>query len=422
MFYNGGMNALVKLKDIAVHMDLEPAEEVGFQPALVPGMGAKSTTAVAPCGQVVGPQTAPSPTPRLSKQDKKRLELGITHAKMGGGKTLPMLKTMLTTACERNCGYCPFRAGRTYRRHTLSPAEMAQSFMNLYNAGMVEGLFLSSGIIKGGVATQDKLIDTADILRNKHQFNGYLHLKIMPGAEKDQIARAMQLADRLSVNLEGPNEQRLQVLAPMKQLEEELLRPLHWIEEIRRSRPASEGWNGRWPSSVTQFVVGGADETDLELLNTSEYLYRRLGLRRAYFSTFRPIADTPLDGRAPENPLRSARLYQASFLFRDYGFDLEDMPFGQDGNLPLDLDPKLAWARAHLQETPVELNRAERDDLLRVPGIGPKSAYAIVRARRLGTLRDLHDLHKIGVRTKRLAPYVLLDGQRPLHQLPLFRT
>ncbi len=415
MFYNGGMDTLIKLKDIAVHMDLEPAEEVGLRP---------QPATIAPCGQAIGGAQAPtavSPAARLSPQDKKRLELGITHAQMGGGKTIALLKTMLTTACERNCGYCPFRAGRTYRRHTLSPEEMAQSFMNLYNAGMVEGLFLSSGIIKGGVTTQDRLLATADILRKRHQFKGYLHLKVMPGAEKAQIERAMQLADRLSVNLEGPNEQRLKVLAPMKQLEEELLRPLLWIEQIRRSQPAAQGWNGRWPSSVTQFVVGGADESDLELLSTSDYLYRRLGLRRAYFSTFRPVADTPLDGRAPENPLRSARLYEASFLLRDYGFDLEDMPFDARGSLPLDLDPKLAWARTHLQEAPVELNRAGRDELLRVPGIGPGSAQAILQARRQGTLRDLHDLRKIGVKTKRLQEYVLLDGKRPSYQLPLFQ-
>ncbi len=400
------MSAFVKLRDIGVHMDLEPAEEVGLQPKL------------APCGQVVdGRNSAESPH---AKRRKKQVELGITQAQMGGGKTMSLLKTMMTTACERNCSYCPFRAGRNYRRQTLKPDEMADTVMKLYGAGMVDGLFLSSGIIKGGVTTQDNIIATAEILRNTYQFNGYLHLKVMPGAEKEQIRRMMQLADRLSVNLEGPTQERLDLLAPMKKLEEELVRPLTWIEQIRRTESPSDTWNGRWPSSVTQFVVGAAHETDLELLNASHYLYRRLNLRRTYFSTFRPIVDTPLEGRSAGNPQRSARLYQASFLFRDYGFDLEEMPFQPDGNLPLDIDPKLAWAREHLRAAPVELNRADRSELLRVPGIGPESARRIVEARRQGTLRSLHDLRQIGVKTKRLEPFVLLNGASPINQLPLF--
>ena len=401
----------MKLQDIALNMHLEPAEETNLQP----------TPEVAPCGQVVTPRNSPDSLPAearkkaISKQD----ELGITHAVMPGGKTMPMLKTLLTSACERNCYYCPFRAGRNYRRHTFKPEELAKTFMQLYRAGMVKGLFLSSGIIKGSVATQDRLLETAEILRHKHQFKGYLHLKVMPGVEKDQLRQAMTLADRLSVNLEAPNDKRLALLAPKKVFLEELVRPLQIIEQIRQEEPAHQGWNGRWPSTVTQFVVGAVGETDVEILSTTEYLTRRLHIKRAYFSAFNPIQDTPLENQPAENPLRKVRLYQTSFLFRDYNFGLEEMPFDQEGNLPLGIDPKLAWAEANLQYDPVELNKADRQELLRIPGIGPKHSYTIINARCKGRLSELNHLRQLGIATKRLAPYVLLDGKRPSYQLPL---
>ncbi len=394
------MDSIIKLKDIATNMHLEPAEETNLRPS----------PEVAPCGQVL--------TPRNSPADKKA-ELGITHAVMPGGKTMPMLKTLLTSACERNCYYCPFRAGRNYRRQTFKPEELAKSFMQLYRAGMVKGLFLSSGIIKGSVATQDRLLETAEILRRKYQFKGYVHLKVMPGAEKAQLRQAMTLANRLSVNLEAPNDKRLALLAPKKVFFEELIRPLQLIEEIRQEEPAHLGWNGRWPSTATQFVVGAVGETDVEILSTTEYVTKQLGLQRVYFSPFSPIVDTPLENNPAQNPLRKVRLYQTSFLFRDYDFGLEEMPFDQQGNLPLDMDPKLAWAQANLQHEPVELNRAELQELLRVPGIGPKGSRTILRARRQGRLRELHHLRQLGMATKRLAPYVLLDGRRPSFQLPL---
>jgi predicted DNA-binding helix-hairpin-helix protein len=403
------METLVKLREIAVHMDLEPAEEVGQT-----GRGAT----IAPCGQVVDGSAAGAPTPSRRAADK-RAALGVTHAALPNGRTIPLLKTMLTTACERNCTYCPFRAGRDGRRVTFTPDEMAGAFMTMQRAGLVDGLFLSSGIIGGGVRTQDKLLDTIDILRHTHRWRGYVHLKVMPGADRDQVRRAMTLADRLSVNLEAANPERLSVLAPMKQFVEELLTPLRWMEEIRANELPSAAWNGRWPSSVTQFVVGAVGESDLELLSITEYLVRQVRLRRAYFSAFRPVANTPLEHLPAEDPLRQHRLYQASYLFRDYGFDLEEMPFTEDGRLPLDKDPKLLWAEGQLREAPVELNRAAREELLRVPGIGPKGAATILNARRRGTLRSVDDLRLLGIATRRLRPFVLLDGQRPEYQLPL---
>ena len=326
----------------------------------------------------------------------------------------PVLKAMMTTACEKNCNYCPFRAGRSQTtRVTFTPDEMAKTYDTIQRAGIVDGMFLSSGIIKGGVTTQDKIIDTGEILRKRYGYRGYIHLKIMPGAEYDQIRRAMQIADRVSVNLEGATPQRLEALAPKKDYWNELFTRLQWIAQLRQQERLRA-------SVVTQFVVGAVGDTDLELLQVSEHLYRQLGLRRAYYSTFHPVAHTPFEHLPAESDRREFRLYQASFLLRDYGWDLEDLPFAFNANLPPEIDPKLAWAVANLRDAPVEVNRATRAELLRVPGIGPKSADAIVAARRQATFTELAHLHKVGVRdVGRTSPYILLNGRAPVQQLAL---
>ena len=169
---------------------------------------------------------------QISSDGKFADGIPISEAVMPNGKRMKLLKTMITSACERNCFYCPFRAGRNMRRSSFSPDELAHTFMRIFYAKAVEGLFLSSGVINGGITTQDKIIDTADILRSKYQYRGYLHLKIMPGIEKDQLERAMMLASRVSVNLEAPNDIRLSLLAPKKHFSKELVQPLRWAEQI----------------------------------------------------------------------------------------------------------------------------------------------------------------------------------------------
>ncbi len=343
----------------------------------------------------------------------------ISEVAMPGGKKMKVVKTLLTSACERDCLYCPFRAGRKLRRQTFKPDDFAKTYMEIFRKGAVEGLLLSSGIIKGSVTTQDRLLDTVDILRNKLGYRGYLHLKIMPGAERDQVLRAMELANRISVNLEAANPERLKQIAPMKKFADELLQPLQWASEIRNSIVPSGTWNGRWATSVTQFVVGASGESDLELLSSSDYLYKKLGLGRVYYSAFFPILDTPLEGHSPENPMREHRLYESSFLLRDYGFDMEEMPFNAKGNLPLDVDPKLAWARIHLAGKPIEINVAEKEELMLIPGIGAKGAMRIIFARRSRRLRFARELRQIGVSTKRALPFILLNGKAPTFQYPL---
>lgn len=391
MFYNQIMDSLQTLKELSSQMQFEADGE----PKVHSG----------------------APACYSPKEDDN----AFTHAaQLPNGKKIVLLKTLLSSACERDCFYCPFRAGRDFRRATFKPDEFAGLFSKMNQSGFAEGIFLSSGLAGGGVRTMDKLLDAADILRKKYHFKGYLHLKIMPGSEKDQVYRAMQLADRVSVNLEAPSTERLAKLAPQKIFIEELMRPLRWVEEIRRSVPAHKFWKGKYPSTVTQFVAGGSDESDLELLNTAQWLMKNVRLKRAYFSAFHPIRDTPLENKPAVDPLREHRLYQASFLLRDYGFELEDLPFTSDENLPLHSDPKLAWAQLNLVHAPVEVNRADRRELMRVPGIGHAGAEAILSARRNQKLRDLSALKKLGIIAERAAPYVLLDGRRMASQLAMF--
>jgi len=325
-----------------------------------------------------------------------------------------VMRIMQTSACERNCYYCPFQAGRNYQRVSLTPAELAAAFDQMQRQKLVDGLFLSSGVLGGGAKVMDQMLATVELVRRKYEYLGYVHLKIMPGAETAQIEQAARWADRLSINLEGANEQRLTKLAPKKDFWQELLPPLYWL---RQHQHTLEPWVKR-PSLTTQFVVGPAGEADRELLTTSSKLYREAGLARAYYSAFSPAKGTTFEHMPETPPLREHRLYQADWLLRFYGFELNDLPFDRGGNLPLNDDPKLIWAQQHLHQ-PVEINRASRSELLRVPGIGPKTAEAIINARRQGRLTDLRQLKQIGVWTSRAAPYVILNGRPPGYQLRL---
>src|SRR6266581_482762 len=371
----------------------------------------------------LGDATLYEPVGDQPQQERRRvpyqshsLEECITNVSTPTGKR-KILKAMVTTACQMNCHYCPFRAGRSQmKRLTFTPDELASGLDTLQQAGKVEGMFLSSGIIKGSVTTQDKIIDTAEIVRNRYSYRGYVHLKVMPGIEYDQLYRLMQLANRVSVNLEGPTQERLNALAPKKDFQRELLSMLQLAELIRRTHP-----HEKLAGIVTQFVVGAVGDTDLELLSLSSSLYHQYGLTRAYYSGFSPVIQTPFENLPATDPLREHRLYQASFLLRDYGWKVEDLPFLADGNMELALDPKRAWAERHLRSAPVDVMKATRRQLLRLPGIGPVSANAILRARRLGVLTELAHLRKLNIHApEQAAPYILLAGRRPVTQMSLF--
>ena len=204
------------------------------------------------------------------------------------------------------------------------------------------------------------------------------------------------------------------------QFTNELLEPLKWINQIRKTKPSHKGWNGHWPSSVTQFVVSAVGESDLELLVTTEYLYRQLQLKRTYYSSFNPITDTPLENVPPGSLVREHRLYEASFLLRDYGFCLEDLPFNQEGQLPLDVDPKYAWAKENLKDHPIEINNADKQLLLHIPGIGPKSVNSILQTRTNNKIINLEELYGLGVNIKRAAPFIVINGKSPTYQTSFF--
>jgi predicted DNA-binding helix-hairpin-helix protein len=356
---------------------------------------------------------------------RKSAALGnsISTVLRSDGKPMPVLKTMLSSYCARNCFYCPWRRGRDLPRVQFTPEELSRAFMQMHKKRLVEGLFLSSGIHGRSAWTMDRLITVGELLRTRHEFKGYIHLKIMPGVDRASVEAAMQFADRISINLEAPNAARLEKLAPEKNLFSELLPALYWANEINVSRRAR---GLKTVSTTTQFVVGAAGESDRELVATSHQLVREAHLSRPYYSAFQPVAGTPLEGLPAEDPRRQHRLYQADFLMRQYRFSPDELVFDAAGNLPRHADPKRLYADHHPELYPVELNRASRETLLRVPGIGPRSAERIIQMRRQGTLKDCSELEKLGLMLRRAAPYILLAGRPaagscwPLHQLPLF--
>jgi predicted DNA-binding helix-hairpin-helix protein len=309
-----------------------------------------------------------------SKRDD---DINISSAVLPNGRRIKLLKTLLTSACERNCYYCPFRAGRDFRRATFKPDEMAQTSCSCTGLVLLR-VYSKFRYHPGRLTTQDKLIATAEILRQKYQYRDYLHLKLMPGVEKPKSSEPCSFRPCLNKS-RSTQYPKVSPACTAKDFMDELLNPCVGYRKFGILRAPSR-LNGRWPSSVTQFVVGAVGEKDLELLSTTEQLYRNLRLRRTYFSAFHPVSDTPLENNPATPAIREARLYEASFLLRDYGFGLEELPFDAEGNLPLPIDPKTAWAQINLKEMPVELNKATRQELLRIPGIGLHNADLILRA------------------------------------------
>jgi putative DNA modification/repair radical SAM protein len=336
------------------------------------------------------------------------LARSITRLFLPNGRMLSVLKVLMTDACHYDCFYCANRSERRCRRHSFTPDELAASFINLRDRGLVNGLFLSSGIHSRADETMRDMLTAAEIVRRKHGFAGYIHLKVLPGAPNDCVADAVELADRVSVNMEAPTQSALDRLGTRKRLAEDIIQRMHWIRDA-----AARAGHGKLKSGqTTQFVVGPAGESDREILTSVAALRRSVGLRRAYFSAFRPVSDTPSEGVTPTPPMRQHRLYQAEWLLREYGFDLADIPFDDGGRLPLGLDPKVGFALRSLHLFPLEVNRASRSELLRVPGIGPKSAARILATRQRGRITSLGELRRLGVTVRRAAAFLLCDGRR----------
>jgi predicted DNA-binding helix-hairpin-helix protein len=290
----------------------------------------------------------------------------------------------------------------------------------VFRKGLVKGLFLSSGIAGSAIRSQDRLLDCVSILRKKYGFRGYIHLKLLPGVQDAQIAESLQLADRVSINIEGPNETVLAKLAPQKKFNDELVGGLDAIHRITVEEQGNLEPTRKRTSLTTQLVMGAVGESDSEILQTTQTLYKKLKLARVYYSAFSPTPRTPFDTLPALPHLRHARMYQASFLLRDYDFDFEELPFSMDGNLRTESDPKMIWAKDNLAGSPVDITKADFEQLIRVPGIGKINAKKILDERTKQGISKIQDLGRIGISMNRCAPFILIHGKMPIYQPDLW--
>lgn len=318
-----------------------------------------------------------------------------------------LFKTLMSNVCVNDCKYCPLRSGQDPTRCTLEPEEVVKAFLEYYRAGEVMGIFLSSGVIGNPDRTMDRITKTAMILRRK-RFKGYMHLKIIPGASDAAIEEAVSVASSVSINIETAGEENFNKLSTSKNYLEDIIRPMRLI-----SRLTARGSRYSRVKQTTQFIVGAANETDHEIVKYSWGLYRRLGLSRVYFSAYqRGLGESDIPGeissRTNDDILtREHRLYQVDWLIRKYGFKEDEIPFEQDGNLSLAIDPKEMWAKRHPEFFPVDINRAGKYELLHVPGLGPVTVSSILRLRKNGRkVRSIKALGKAGKRLKKAEKYI----------------
>jgi putative DNA modification/repair radical SAM protein len=344
--------------------------------------------------------------------------MGICHSYAPDGRCISLLKILLTNFCIFDCAYCVNRRSSNVRRARFDVEEVVDLTVRFYRRNYIEGLFLSSGIIRSADYTMEQLVRVARSLREQHDFRGYIHLKTIPEASEELIAEAGRYADRLSINIELPTEAGLKRLAPEKRTRS-IRRTMAGlrlrIEEAKHERKAPPFSPA---GQSTQMIVGADGASDATILDASARLYASYGLRRVYYSAFSPIpeASPVLPAKAP--PLqREHRLYQADWLLRFYGFAAEEIVAGAaDGMLDLALDPKLAWALRNRARFPVDVNKADRELLLRVPGLGKRSVARILAARRHRTLR-LGDLGRLAASLKKLRPFVVTVDHRPTRVL-----
>jgi len=330
---------------------------------------------------------------------------GVCHSFSHDGRCVSMFKTLFTNECTHQCAYCSNSSTCKKKRqeYTYEPKEMADIFMKLYRGNNVEGLFLSSGVGKDEHATMEKMIESVRYLRDVCRFAGYVHLKILPGADKDHLKDASDLADRVSVNLEVPSEDYMDIMSPSKDYVNDILRRQRYISRIVRRNKLPAG-------QTTQMVVGGAGETDREIFDSAVREYNDLEMKRVYYSAFLPVEGTSLEKEMPQPSWREHRLYQLDWLYRVYDMDNKELAlaFNDDENLSND-DPKIVIARQSL-ENPIDPNSAPYKELLKVPGIGPVSARRIVNVRKMNKIRTRRELQYLGVRTKRASPYLCVGG------------
>ena len=339
--------------------------------------------------------------------------MGICHAYAPDGRCISLLKILLTNSCIYDCIYCINRRSSNVQRARFTVDEVVTLTLGFYRRNCIEGLFLSSGIIRDPDYTMEQVVGVARTLREVHGFRGYIHLKTIPDADPVLMAEAGRYADRLSINMELPTEAALDSLAPEKNhatIRRSMGRMRLRIDESRADKRAPKFAPA---GQSTQVIVGADPSPDRDILTMSTQLYASYGLRRVYYSAFSPIPDASAALPPRAAPLlREHRLYQADWLLRFYGFSLAEMPTGASGNLPLEIDPKLAWALDHREDFPIDVNRAPREALLRIPGLGVKSADRLISARRHRRLR-MADLARLRLSVAKLAPFVVAADHTP---------
>ncbi|MEF9918426.1 MAG: putative DNA modification/repair radical SAM protein [Eubacterium sp.] len=342
---------------------------------------------------------------------------GICHSFASDGRCISLLKVLMTNICTYDCQYCVNRCSKDVERAIFKPRELADLTIGFYRRNYIEGLFLSSAVVKNPDYTCEKMIEILALLRgDEYNFNGYIHVKAIPGADDRLLTQMGYLADRMSVNIELPSEESLKKLAPDK-TKASIFKPMklitHKIEEnshelvrykhVPQFAPAGQS---------TQMIIGATPDNDYKILNLTEGLYKKYALKRVFFSAYIPVAENKLLPALNTKPplLREHRLYQADWLLRFYGFSANELLDAENPNFNPLVDPKCSWALSHMETFPIEINKASKAMLLRVPGIGVKSAMRIVKARRTGTL-DFSGLKKMGVVLKRAQYFILCNGK-----------
>ncbi len=341
--------------------------------------------------------------------------MGICHSWAADGRCISLLKLLFSNQCIHNCSYCVNRRSNDISRCAFTVDELVDLTINFYRRNYIEGLFLSSGVMKNADYTMELLNRVIKKLRLEMRFNGYIHLKVIPGASRELVREAGLYADRVSVNIELPSEQGLKMLAPEKK-KTDILVPMSYIgakiqANIEERKKFKSALSFVPAGQSTQLIVGASPEPDHQILQLSEQLYRKVNLRRVYYSAYIPINDNPLLPAPLTPPLRREnRLYQADWLIRFYKFQAAEIVNADHPNLDMDLDPKTSWALRNLDKFPVEVNRVNFETLLRVPGVGLKSAERLIEARRFGGV-TFAELKKFGVVLKRARYFITCQGR-----------
>ncbi len=336
---------------------------------------------------------------------------GICHTYTEDGRCVSLLKILLTNHCIFDCAYCVSRKSNDIERAAFTVNEVVELTMNFYRRNYIEGLFLSSGIFKNADFTMERLLRVVKKLRIEEKYNGYIHLKTIPGASDELIKEAGLYADRMSINLEMPTERGLKLLAPEKS-HQDVIKPLDFVQkqivQFKEEKKLIKSTPKFVPAGQsTQMVIGATPETDKEIMHTAAAFYKKFSLKRVYYSGYIPISNDnrmPILGTQPPL-LRENRLYQTDWLMRFYGFNVNELLNDANPNLDVDIDPKLSWALRNLQHFPIDINTASYQMIMRVPGIGIGSANKIVQARRFGKLH-IYQLQNIGISYNRAKHFI----------------